>query len=766
MGVKKVDIKKIISQMSIEEKASLCSGLNNWFTKPVESAGVPSVMMTDGPHGLRKQSGSHDHLGVNLSEPATCFPAGCATAASFDAELLEEVGRAIGEECIKEDVSIILGPGANIKRSPLCGRNFEYFSEDPYHASKMAASHIKGVQSTGVGTSLKHFAVNNQEAYRMTIDAVADERTLREIYLAAFEGAVKEGKPATVMCSYNRINGEYASENEWLLTELLRDEWGFEGFVMSDWGAVNDRVKGLAAGLDLEMPASGGANDARIVEAIKSGTLDEALLDKAVERLLRAIYELRVTPEMKKNHPCDMEAHDGAARRVAANCAVLLKNDSGLFPVSKDLKVAFVGEFFEKPRFQGGGSSHINPYRVTSALDCMGVFPNARYAKGYKINSDDTDDALLAEALKLAAESDLCVIFAGLPDRIESEGYDRKHMRLPENQNRLIDEISRIQPNAAVALHNGSPVEMPWIENVKTVLEAYLGGQAVGAAVMDIISGAANPCGKLPETFPLRLQDNPSHINFPGDGVKVEYREGVFVGYRYYDAKEAEVLFPFGHGLSYTDFEYSNLNVSSDDVSDAETVTVSADIKNTGNLTGREAVQLYVAPKTKGVLRPVKELKGFVKVSLEPGEVKTVSFTLNKRSFAHYDTELADWRTVDGVYGLQIAASSRDIRLEKDIVVHPAEPYNVELTVNSPVAAFMSNEKGRALAMQLLEGSPMFARKETESNEGSKADENDGAASDGLSDMFAAMADEIPLRALGMFSGRVITQEELDAALR
>ena len=763
--------------MTLEEKASLCSGLNNWFTKPVKSADVPSIMMTDGPHGLRKQSGSHDHLGINLSEPATCFPAGCATAASFDTELLEEVGRAIGEECIKEDVSIVLGPGANIKRSPLCGRNFEYFSEDPYLASKMAAAHIRGVQETGVGTSLKHFAVNNQEAFRMTIDVKADERTLREIYLAAFEGAVKEGKPATVMCSYNRINEEYASENEWLLTELLRDEWGFEGFVMSDWGAVNDRVKGLAAGLDLEMPASGGANDARIVEAVKAGKLDEKLLDTAVERILRAIYELRVTPEMKKEHPCDMEAHNGAARRIASECSVLLKNEGGLFPTEKDLKVAFVGEFFEKPRFQGGGSSHINPYKVTSAIDCMDIFPKARYAKGYSINSDDTDEALLAEAVKLAAESDLCVVFAGLPDRIESEGYDRKHMRLPDNQNSLIDEISRVQPNTAVVLHNGSPVEMPWIGSVKTILEAYLGGQAVGAAVMDIISGAANPCGKLPETFPLRLQDNPSYINFPGDSVKVEYREGVFVGYRYYDAKEAEVLFPFGHGLSYTEFEYSNLRVSGDEVSDAETVTVSADIKNTGSLAGKEAAQLYVAPKAKGVLRPVKELKGFAKVSLKPGEVKTVSFTLNKRSFAHYDAELTDWRTADGVYGIQVAASSRDIKLEKDIVVHPAEPYNVKLTVNSPVAAFMSNEKGRALAMQLLEGSPMFARKDAEKDGGQNAEKGDDEAdgkvagkseepeSDGLSDMFAAMADEIPLRALSMFSGRVITQEELDAAL-
>jgi len=617
-----MDITKLVSEMTLEEKASLCSGATHWHTKAVERLGIPSIMVADGPHGLRKQVKESDHLGIHESVPATCFPAGCATACSFDEELLAELGKALAVECIAEDVSIILGPGTNIKRSPLCGRNFEYFSEDSYLATKMSTAFIKGVQSLGVGTSLKHFAANNQETLRMNISSEVDERTLREIYLAAFEGAVKDAQPKTVMCSYNRVNGEYASENTYLLSNILRDEWGFEGFVVSDWGAVNDRVKGLSAGLELEMPATRGTTDAFIVEAVKAGTLDISILDKAATRLLNVIFDTRITAEQKKKNPLNLEKQNDLARKIAAECAVLLKNDNSILPLSNDKKIAFVGEFFEKPRYQGGGSSHVNPYKVSSAMDFMKTFPNSTYSQGFRINTDDTDEDMLKQAVKAAKESNICVIFAGLPNRIESEGFDRKHMHLPDNQNRLIAEIAKVKANCVVVLQNGSPIEMPWVDNVKAILEVYLGGQATGAATMDILSGAVNPSGKLAETFPLRLQDNPSYLNFPGDKDKVEYREGIFVGYRYYDKREMPVLFPFGHGLSYTNFRYSKLEVNRKKALDTDSITVSVKIKNTGKIAGKEIVQLYVAPKSNVVIRPPKELKGFKKVSLNPGEEK------------------------------------------------------------------------------------------------------------------------------------------------
>jgi len=746
-----MDIQKIISEMTVEEKASLCSGASFWDTVAIERLGIPAITVSDGPHGLRRQREDADHLGISQSVPATCFPTGCATACSFDEELIAEMGKAIAVECIAEDVSIVLGPGANIKRSPLCGRNFEYFSEDPYLSTKMAAAHIKGVQSTGVGTSLKHYAANNQETLRLCISAEIDERTLREIYLASFEGAVKEGQPTTVMCAYNKVNGEYASENEYLLTQILRDEWGFDGFVVSDWGAVNDRVKSLASGLELEMPTSDGVNDARVVEAVKSGKLDEAVLDKAAARLLKVIFDTQITEAQKAKHPLDLNKNNEKARAIAAECIVLLKNEDSLLPISGDKKVAFVGEFFEKPRYQGGGSSHINPYKITPAKESMNIFPNAAYAQGFSIDKDETDETLLASAVKLAQDSDICVIFAGLPDRYESEGYDRKHMRLPDNQIRLIEEIAKMQPNCVVVLHNGSPVEMPWIHSIKSVVEAYLGGQATGVAVMDVLSGAANPSGKLAETFPLRLQDNPSYLNFPGDRDKVEYREGVFIGYRYYEKKEIPVLFPFGHGLSYTSFEYSKLTIDRDEVLDTDCVTVSVNIKNTGSRAGKEIVQLYVAPKSNTVVRPIKELKGFKKISLNSGEEKTVTFSLDKRSFAFYDTELKDWRVEAGKYGILIGASSQDIRLEKDIIVKPVIPYNRPITVNSPVAEAMEDPKVAAFLNKLRETVPNPPH----------LDENNPMA-----DMFAAMANELPLRSSAMFFGRMITQADLDEVLK
>ena len=555
----KRDLKAILSEMTLEEKAGMCSGKDFWHLKGIERLGIPEVMVSDGPHGLRKQSDKADHLGVNESIPAVCFPTACATACSFDRELLQKLGETLGKECQAEDVSVILGPAVNIKRSPLCGRNFEYFSEDPYLASEMAAAHIKGVQSQNVGTSLKHFAANNQEFRRLTCSSEIEERTLREIYLAAFETAVKEGKPKTVMCSYNRVNGEFASENHKLLTEILRDEWGFDGYVMSDWGAVNDRVKGLEAGMDLEMPGNEGRGDIKILEAVKSGKLKEEVLDTAVERILNIIFQY-VDNCMPGEF--NLEEHHEIAEKIAEESIVLLKNEDILPLQISEQKIAFIGEFAEKPRFQGGGSSHINAYKVESAMDAVKGNKNVVYAQGYSLEEDIVHEELVKEAVRTASESDIAVVFAGLPDSFESEGYDRSHMKMPHCQNILIEEISKVQPNVVVVLHNGSPVEMPWADKVKGILELYLCGQASGRAAVNILTGKVNPSGKLAETFPIKLSDNPSYLNFPGDGQKVEYAEGIFVGYRYYDKKEMEVRYPFGHGLSYTTFDYIDMHLS------------------------------------------------------------------------------------------------------------------------------------------------------------------------------------------------------------
>ena len=630
------DLKKIVSEMTLEEKAGMCSGLDFWHLKEVEHLGIPKVMVSDGPHGLRKQDEKGDHLGINDSIKAVCFPPAVLSACSFDRGLMEEMGKAIGREAQANDVSVVLGPAVNIKRSPLCGRNFEYYSEDPYLAGEIAAAFVKGVQSQHVGTSIKHFAANNQEYRRMSSSSEVDERTLREIYFPAFETAVKKAQPCTFMCSYNQINGTFASENKWLLTDVLRGEWGFKGYVMSDWGAVNDRVKGLEAGLELEMPASGGDNDAMIVKAVKDGALEEKILDQAVERILRIIFEYA---DHRKPQEFTMEKDHEEAQHIAEESMVLLKNENHILPLKTSEKAAFIGGFARNPRFQGGGSSHINCFKTTNVLDSVPCDAQVVYAEGFPADRDFYDKALADEAVKAAAEADKAVIFAGLPESFESEGYDRSHMRLPKCQNRLITEILKVQPNTVIVLHNGSPVEMPWLGEIKGLLETYLGGQAGGAAAANILYGKINPSGKLAETMPLKLSDNPSYLNF-GGGEKVEYREGIFVGYRYYDTKEMDVAFPFGYGLSYTTFAYSNLKLSMENPTEKDTVMVSADVTNTGKSAGKEVVQLYIRDLTGSAIRPEKELKGFEKVFLEPGETKTVTMELNKRSFAWYNTFL------------------------------------------------------------------------------------------------------------------------------
>ncbi len=747
------DIKKIISQMTLEEKASLCSGLDFWKLKGIERLGIPSIMVTDGPHGLRKQKEGADHLGLFDSVPATCFPSAVGLASSWNRELIEKVGIALGEEAQAEDVAVLLGPGVNIKRSPLCGRNFEYFSEDPYLSSEMAAYHIKGVQSQGVGTSLKHFAVNNQEHRRMSTDAVVDERTLREIYLASFEGAVKQSQPWTVMSAYNKVNGTFASENKTLLNDILKEEWGFEGFVISDWGAVNELVDGIAAGLELEMPSSGGIGEQKIVESVNSGKLSEEKLDLAVERMLRIIF--RAMDHKKEDAVYDSEAHHVLAREAAKECMVLLKNEDCILPLKKEGTIAVIGEFAKKPRFQGGGSSNIKPTKLENILDEIHIIAgdnmNVLYADGYNLKNDAIDEAKINEAKETAAKADKVILFVGLPDRYESEGYDREHLRMPENHRQLIESLAQVNRNIIVVLSNGSPIEMPWLPNVKGVLEGYLGGQALGGAIAELLFGEANPSGKLAETFPKQLSDNPSYLYFPGEGDQVEYREGIFIGYRYYDTKEVEPLFPFGYGLSYTSFEYSDLSISNKEIQDTDPVTVRLKVKNIGDRAGKEVVQLYVKDVESSVIRPEKELKGFEKIELQPGQEKLVTFALDKRSFAYYHAGIKDWHVETGEFDILIGKSSRDIILKDKILVQSTRPISNPIHRNSLVGDLLADPVLAPLTQKFLakanENNPLAAEVDDES-------EN--------AEMMASLNKYLPLRALVSFSAGYFTEEMLE----
>lgn len=577
----------------------------------------------------------------------------------------------------------------------------------------------------------------------MSSSSEVDERTLREIYLPAFETAVKEEQPWTVMCSYNRLNGVFASENPWLLTDVLRKEWGFEGYVVSDWGAVSDRVAGLAAGLDLEMPSSGGINDKKIVEAVRSGKLDEAVVDQAVERILNIIF--RFTENAKPDTPWDKEAQHQLAAEIAADCMVLLKNDDKILPLRKEDTVAFIGEFADKPRFQGGGSSHINCFRTTSALEAAAGLP-VLYAQGYSATKDAATEEQIAEAVAAAKKAKIAIVFAGLPDVYESEGYDRTHMRMPECQNRVIEAVASANPNTVVVLHNGSPVEMPWIGKVKAVLETYLGGQAVGLATIRVLYGETNPSGRLPETFPLQLEDNPSFLSYGGEGDIAEYREGIFVGYRYYDFKKAAVLFPFGYGLSYTDFEFSNLRLSANTITDQDLLTATVTVKNTGDRAGKAVIQLYVGDKESSVFRPVRELKGFEKISLQPGEAKDVSFTLDKRAFAYWNTELHDWTVEPGDFTIEIGRSSRDIALDASVTVNSAVKINRHYDMNSIFMDILADPHAAAVFKPVLDGMrAAFIPADTE--------QTDAAKEAITEEMGLAMFNYMPLRSILSFAG-------------
>lgn len=735
-------IKELVAQMTLEEKASLCSGLDFWHTKGIERLGIPSVMVSDGPHGLRKQEEEADHLGLNGSIKAVCFPAGCAMAASFSRKAAAKLGEILGRECQAENISTILGPAMNIKRSPLCGRNFEYYSEDPLLATEIGTAYVNAVQSENVGTSPKHFMANNQEYHRMTSSSDMDERTAREIYLAAFEGMVKNARPWTIMNSYNKLNGTYLCENKEVLTDVLRKDWGFDGYVMTDWGAMNRRVEALKAGCNLEMPGGSCVTDAQIVQAVKDGELEEEILNRSCEELLNIVF--RYTENRKAETVFDREKDHEAARELEEECIVLLKNEDGILPLSKEKKTALIGKYAEAPRYQGGGSSHINSWKVDSTLDAVKEWANVVYAKGYEDKEDVTDEKLLLEAVEAAKNADAAVIFAGLPDSFESEGYDRTHLHMPDCQNRLIEEVANVQPNTIVVLHNGAPVEMPWISKVKGVIEAYLGGQAVGSAAANVLYGKVNPSGRLPETFPLRLQDTPCYLNYGGEHDKVVYSEGVFVGYRYYESKEMPVLFPFGYGLSYTTFEYSNLKVEKESMKESETVKVTVDVKNSGSRAGKEVVQLYVEKKDGSVVRPIRELRAFDKIELKPGETKTVEFVLGSRAFAYWEMEISDWFVESGAYEIQIGKSASEIILSHEIRVEGEKCIPKVYTVNSTFGEVMADPKGCAVFASMGEemnvGASMASMADSQGGEGVISQE-----------MIKAMMEGMPLRSIMMF---------------
>ena len=761
----------LVARMSLEEKAAFCSGRDFWHTEAHERLGVASIMLTDGPHGLRKQKGDADHVGIGNSVPATCFPTACALASSWDRDLLREVGVALGEQCAAENVAVLLGPGMNIKRHPLCGRNFEYFSEDPLVSGELAAALIEGIQSQGVGACVKHFAVNNQEQGRMFVDAIVDERTLREIYLRGFEIAVRKAQPWTVMCAYNRLNGFYCSEHDWLLNQVLRDDWGFAGAVVTDWGAANDRVRGISAGLDLEMPASGGINDRRLVAAVRDGRLPEADLDRAVARNLSLALlgaELGEQPTV-----VDQDAHHALARRAAGECAVLLKNEGALLPLAPEARIAVIGAFAKQPRYQGAGSSQVNPTRLDCALDAiaaiLGDGASLGYAPGYDPKHSQPDAALIAEAAAAAAEAEVAVVFAGLPGSYESEGFDRSHMALPEQHDRLIAAVCEANPNTVVALSNGAPVAMPWVAAPKAILEGYLAGQGGGAAMADLLFGRVNPSGKLAETFPLQQADVPADQWFPGTGRQVHYREGLHVGYRHFDTAAAPVLFPFGHGLSYTRFEYGDLELSADAFAQGGELTVSFTLTNSGDLAGSEVVQLYAHVAQSSVHRPEQELRAFTKVALAPGETRRVTLTLDDAAFAIYDTGAGKWIVEAGEFEIRLGASSRDIRLRTRLKVHssqhlsdavrgvggldgsdqafaallgkpvpppePSRPYHL----NSSLGEIGETALGRFIRSKVASG----FQKRMGVAEGDEATVR----------MFEAMANNMPLRSLALFSG-------------
>ena len=735
-----MNVKELVSKMTLKEKASLLSGNDFWHTEAIDRLGIKGFMMCDGPNGLRKQLGEADHLGVEESISTVCYPSANALAASFDVEMAEKLGENLADECLRENVSMLLGPGINMKRSPVCGRNFEYYSEDPYLAGKLASAYVRGVQSKGILACPKHFAANNQEYRRMSGNSIVDERTLHEIYLAAFEMMVKEAKPKSIMCSYNKVNGTFMSENKHMLTEVLKDKWGFDGFVVTDWGAGKDPVKGVEAGLDLVMPGPREDHEKAIVAAVEAGKLDEEKVDKAVTNILEAFFwGVENSPKDVKPSDDSTRKHDYEfARELAEGSAVLLKNNRVL-PIRKDKKVLFVGEFAKNPRYQGSGSSHINSAFVSNACDCV-KDKDITFVQGYETGDTKHNYLLREQAVEAAENADIIVIFAGLPGSFESEGFDRADINLPAEQDKLIDELSHLGKKTVVVLHNGAPVSMPWIDNVDAVLDMFLGGDAVGEATVRLLWGEVNPSGKLPETYPLKLSDNPSFLNFPGDSGNPVYAEGIFIGYRYYEKRRMPVLFPFGHGLSYTEFEYMDLKVSRDSITDNDTVDVSIDVWNVGRYPGKEIIQLYVSDDASKVSRPLKELKGFKKIFLNPGEKKTVTFTLDKRSFAYYNETIHDFHVESGDFSIMVGASSDDIRHTAAIHVESSVEIPLDVDLFTPVADVLDTKKGFEILSPLLQSAL--------EGQGEGADD---AMGEGASKMMKNMILEMPVGSLSNF---------------
>jgi beta-glucosidase len=697
-------INQLVSELTLEEKVSLCSGRDDWSTQSIERLDIPWIWLADGPHGLRRAPATNKP-GYGDQLPATCFPTASALAATWDLDLVYQVGQALGEECQAQDVNVILGPGVNIKRSVLGGRNFEFFSEDPVLSGELGAAYINGVQSQGVGTSLKHYTANNVETMRMYNNSNMDTRTLHEIYLTPFEIAVKKAQPWTIMACYNRVQGVYGTQSPYLLTDILKKEWGFKGIVISDWFAVVNRVEAMKAGMHIEMPSVSAVNDSLVVEAVKNGDLDIAVVDHLVKEILTVV--LKAKSLEKENAELNAEKHHNFARQVASEAITLLKNENQILPVTKDKykRVAIIGEFASAPRYQGNGSSEVKPTKLDKVLDIIkkeyGKNIKVSYAQGYKL-SDDNDTSLIDEAKKVAAAADIALVFAGLPLQYESEGIDRTHIHMPASHNKLISEIASVQKNTVAVLTNGSAVTMPWINEVDGVLETWLGGQAGAGAVADVLFGKVNPSGKLAETFPMKLEDTPSYFNFPGEQGEVLYGERIFVGYRYYDEKKIEPLFPFGFGLSYTTFEYSDLKLSAKKTTDKEGLSASLTVKNTGDVKGKEIVQLYVTDKESTLQRPKKELKKFLKIELEPGEEKEVTFKLEARDFSYYDGKREMWIAESGDFTISAGASSRDIRLSEVISLQSTQEVPLAFDEYTFFSEYWKNKQTRALLMELV----------------------------------------------------------------
>ncbi|NEN05162.1 beta-glucosidase [Diaminobutyricibacter tongyongensis] len=728
--------------LTAEEKASLTSGKSFWESTGVDRVGIPSIYLTDGPHGVRKQREGGDHLGIGDSVPATCFPPAVALGSTWDPQLLERVGNALGDEAKAEGVGVLLGPGINIKRSPLCGRNFEYLSEDPILSGRLGAALVDGLQARGVGASLKHFAANNQETDRMRVSADIDERPLREIYLRGFQHIVEHSRPWTVMCSYNRINGVYASEDPWLLTTVLRDEWGFEGLVVSDWGAVNDRVRALVAGLDLEMPSSNGVTDAQLVAAVASGELDESVLDTAANRVIDLIAKAVDGADASADY--DRDAHHALAREVAGRSIVLLKND-GILPIdpTAGVKIAVIGEFARTPRYQGAGSSQIVPTRLDNALDELRELAGSSeisFAPGYALGGAD-DAGLVDEAVGVAAAADVAVVFLGLPGEDESEGFDREHLELPAAQTALLEAVLAANPRVAVVLSNGGAVRLSgWAGRASAIVEGWLLGQAGGGAIADVLFGAVNPSGRLAETIPLRLEDTPAFLDFPGEAGHVRYGEGLFVGYRYYDSRDAAVDFPFGHGLSYTTFDYSGLTAVQSEVGLEVTVTIT----NTGDRVGREVAQVYVGVPGSVAVRPVRELKGFASVEVGAGASREVTIVIPSEDLAYFDSASAAWTVESGDYTVTVGASLRDLRASVVVPV-TGDAGLAELKIDSTLGEWLKHPIGG----QILGAA--FAQ-------GAGAEMGAMLADPAM----LRMAESMPLNRVASFPGSPITFEQLE----